>query len=120
MKHFFSTDENSLLKAKTFQFENPKNVIVGDININFVRNKSELLKPFFYNSFDILLALKTKIDSSFPNSEFFWAGYRMFRYDRESFGGGLWFYLNESIPLRKTSFRKDDGEKIFSSSKPLK
>ena len=82
MKHFFSTDENSLLKAKTFQFENPKNVIVGDININFVRNKLELLKPFFYNSFDILLALKTKIDSSFPNNEFFWAGYRMFSYDR--------------------------------------
>lgn len=86
---------------------------MGEININFVRNKFELLKPFIYYSFDILLVLKTKIDSSFPNNQFRWAGYRMFRYDRDSFGGGPWFYLNESIPLKKKSFHKDDSETFF-------
>ena len=41
-----NSNQNYLLKTKSFRFENPKNVIVGHLNINFLRNKFELLKPF--------------------------------------------------------------------------
>ena len=47
-------------KTKSFRFENPKNVIVGHLNINSVRNKFELLKPFIYNTFDVFLYQKLK------------------------------------------------------------
>ena len=82
-------NQNFLLKTKSFRFENPKNVIVGHRNINSLRNKFELLKPFIYNASGIVLVSETKIDSSFPNSQFRLAGFRMFRHDRDSFGGGL-------------------------------
>ena len=77
-----------------FRFENPKNVIVGHLNISSLRNKFELLKPFIYNAFDIFLVSETKIDSSFPNSQFHLAEDRMFRHDRDSFGESLCMYVN--------------------------
>ena len=58
-------NQNFLLKAKSFRFENPKNVIVSHLNINSVRNKFELLKSFIYNAFDIFLVSEVKIDSSY-------------------------------------------------------
>ena len=61
-------NQNFLLKTTSFRFENPKNVIVGHRNINSLRNKFELLKPFIYNAFDIFLFSETKINNSFPNS----------------------------------------------------
>ena len=66
-------NQNFLLKTTSFRFENPKNVIVGHRNINSLRNKFELLKPFIYNAFDIFLVSETKIDNSFPNSSV-WLG----------------------------------------------
>ena len=45
-----------------------KSLIVGYLNINSLRNKFELLKPFIYNALYIFLVLETKMNSSFPNS----------------------------------------------------
>ena len=120
MKDFFSTDatlnnsnQNCLLKVKSFWFENPENVIAGQLNIYYFRNKFDLLKPFIYNAFDIFLVSETEIDSSYPNSQFRLAGYRMFRHDRDSFEGGLCIYVNESIPVKQLNLRKDDSETFF-------
>ena len=41
-------------------------LIVGHLNINYLRNKFELLNPIIYNAFDIFLVLGTKIESPFP------------------------------------------------------
>ena len=94
-----NSNQNCLLKTKPFRFKNPKNVIVGHLNISSVRNKFELLISFIYNVFDISLIFETKIDSSFPFSQFRFAGYGMFRNDRDSFERGLCMYVNESIPV---------------------
>ena len=83
-----------------------KTVIAGHL-------KSKLLKPFIYNAFDIFLVSETKIDSSFPDSQFRLAGCRMFRHDRDTFGGGLFMYVNESIPVNQQNSRKDDSETFF-------
>ena len=37
----------------------------------------------------------------------------MFRHDRESFGGGLFMYVNESIPVKQLNSHKDDSEILF-------
>ena len=39
-----------------------------------------------YNTFHIFLASETKIESSFPNSQFPFAGYTMFRHIEIAFG----------------------------------
>ena len=57
---------NDLNKKKSIVFQNIKNVIVGHLNINYLRNKYELLKPSIYNTFDITLISETKINSLFP------------------------------------------------------
>ena len=108
-----NTNQNCLLKTKSFRFENPKNVIVGHLNINSIRHKFELLKPFIYNAFDKFLVSENRIDSSFPNIQFHLAGYRMFRHDRDSFGGGLCMYVNESVPVKQLNSHKDESETLF-------
>ena len=57
-----------------------------------------------YNTFlffSVRKGTKTKIDSSFPKSQFCLAGYRMFKHHRNSFGGGLYIYVNENIPEKQ-------------------
>ena len=39
-----------------------------------------------YNAFHIFLGSKTKIENSFPNSQFPFAGYTMFRHIEIAFG----------------------------------
>ena len=43
---------------------------------------------------------ETKLDSSFPGSEFTIPDYRLFRKDRNQHGGGLIFYVNQDIPCK--------------------
>ena len=46
---------------------------------------------------------ETKVDESFPNQQFKVNGYKMFQMDRDRFGGGLIFYVNEQIPSKVLS-----------------
>ena len=43
---------------------------------------------------------ETKVDEKFPNQRFKINGYKMFRKDRDRFGGGPMFYVNEQIPSK--------------------
>ena len=108
-----NSDQNCLLKIESFRSENPKNVIVGHPNKNYLRNKFELLKPYIDSVFDIFLISETKLDSSFQNIQFRLSGSRMFRHDRDSFGGGLSMYVNDSIPVKQLNSHKDDSETLF-------
>ena len=64
------------------------------------------------NAFDIFLISKIKTDSSFPNSQFHLAGYRMFTYDKGSFPEGLVVHVNESIPVKQQNSYKDDSKTL--------
>ena len=52
---------------------------------------------------DICLISETKVDESFPNQQFKINGYKLFRKNRDRFGGGLTFYVNEQIPSKVLS-----------------
>ena len=84
-------------ELKTFRFKNPKNLLMGHLNINSLRNKFESIKPIISPKFDIYLVSEAKLDKSFPNNQFSISGYRMFRQDRNCFGGGLCIYVKENI-----------------------
>ena len=55
-------------------------------------------QPLIRNHFDIVLIWETKLDFSFSGSKFAIPGYRFFRKDRNQYGGGLIFYVNQDIP----------------------
>ena len=52
-------------------------IVVGQININFVRNKFDSLMATVAENIDILLTTETKIDSTFPVNEFYLNGYNI-------------------------------------------
>ena len=80
------------------RLKNPNRLIVAQININSLRNKFDFLVPIISNSIDILLISETKIDDSFPNAQFYIAGYTIYRRDRNVNGGGLLLYVRKDIP----------------------
>ena len=79
--------------------ENYKNLIIGHLNINSVRNKFEMIAEII-RDFDILLISESKLDSTFPNAQFKITSFKIFRYDRSRFGAGLLLYLNDKVPFK--------------------
>ena len=107
-------EADCLTELKTFHPKNPKNLIMGHININSLRNKFESIKPIISPNFDIFLVSETKLDESFPNNQFSISGYRMFRQDRNCFGGGLCIYVKENIASNQLNSHSDkETEAIY-------
>ena len=70
-----------------------------NLSINSFRNKyvfAEVIILFF----DIFLVTESKLVNPFPTNLFKINGYKIFRYDQNWFGGGLFLYVNERLPCR--------------------
>ena len=102
-------------ELKTFLFKNPKNVIMGHLNINSLRNKFEFIKPTISPNCNISLVSETKLDESFPNNQFSISGYRMFRQDRNCFGGGLCIYTKENVTFKQLNLHLERKLKPYVS-----
>ena len=50
---------------------NPLRIIVGQLNINCIKNKSDALCSIFKQKIDILLVSETKNDDTFPLAQFY-------------------------------------------------
>ena len=74
---------------------------IGQLNINSIRNKFDLLVPTVVGNLDILLITETKIDSSFPEAQFEIDGFTTpYRVDRDCRGGGILLYIRQDIPSK--------------------
>ena len=90
---------NSIEELKNIRLRNLNNVIVAQLNINSIRNKFQFLSYYVCGNIDILLITETKLDITFPSSQFLLKGYsEPFRLDRNQHGGGLLVYRREDIP----------------------
>ena len=87
VSEFFKIFENDVNKIKMQHLEHFNTLIVGHLNINSIKNKFEMIDETITN-FDIFLIPESKIDSTFPNIQFKINGYKLFRRDRNRFGGG--------------------------------
>ena len=77
-------------------------LLIGNLNINSISNKFDQLKLFVRGKVDILVMKKTKLDSTFPASQFLIEGYsEPYRFDNNRNGGGVLIYVREDI-LSKT------------------
>ena len=87
------------LKVKNFRMKHPKNMIIGQYNVNSIRNKFIEIKPIFdLQLCDILGVSETKLDDSFPLSQFCVENYKLHRQDRNDKGGGIMIYVKDTIP----------------------
>ena len=71
----------------------PKNIFLGHLNINSIKNKFEFVWESIKDTFDLFLVSASKLDSSFPAGQFSIPGYRIVRKDCDRNGGGLLLYM---------------------------
>ena len=93
---YSSEDFSSLLRD--ISRKNMNRIKIGQLNINSIRNKFDLLVPAVVRNLDILLITETKIDSSFPEGQFEIDGFTTpYRVDRDCHGGGILSYIRQGI-----------------------
>ena len=110
-----SSDEKDPHTAlQSLRLKNIDRIILGHLNVNSIRNKIDLLADMISNRVDILLISETKIDGSFPKSQFIIHGYsEPYRLDRTAFGGGLLLYVRNDIPSKELPLVEGNIECIF-------
>ena len=73
-------------------------LIIGQININSLRNKFEGLVQQITGNTDVLMVSETKLDNNFPVSQFLIDGYTPpFRLGLDNIGGGIMLFVREDI-----------------------
>ena len=100
-------------KLKTSRFKNPESVIMGQLDINSLRNKFESIKLIISPNFYILLVSETKLDEPFPNNQLFISVYKMFRQDKTCFHGGLCTYIKENITSKQLNLHLDKETEVI-------
>ena len=92
-------DFDALTILKQIRISNLKNVIIGQLNINSLRNKFNDLVELIHGNIDILVITETKLDDTFPEKQFLISGYKKpYRLDRNMHGGGIMIFVREDIP----------------------
>ena len=115
-EYMLDTEKNLIILLKKIKLANYNRIVIAHLNINSLRNKFEALKAKISDNIDILVMTETKIDESFPYSQFLIDDYnRPFRLDRTSDGGGIIIYVRQDIPCKQLKTHKAVGnmEGIF-------
>ena len=104
--------ENNVLK--NVRLKNSNKVIISHIDINSLKNNFELLTEIVRDKVDLLMIFETKLDSSFPNAQFYMKYYsKPYRFDRNSKGGGIILYVREDIPSKLLNSSCIDHDKEY-------
>ena len=89
--------------------KNIHKIVIGHLNINSIRNKIDVLSDLIIGNIDIFLITESKIDDTFPTSQFKIFGYHLpYRKDRSKCGGGVLLYVREDIPSKLLQFKYDN------------
>ena len=70
-----SDKESGLNFLSSLKMKHPHNIIIGNLNINSVPNMFEQLKYLIHDKLYILLITETKLDNTFPDSQFIMQGF---------------------------------------------
>ena len=77
-------------------------VLIVHIDINSICNNFDMITSMVIkDNIGILMISETKLDSSFPQTQFRIGGYAPpFRYDRNSHDDGIFLFIREDIPAK--------------------
>ena len=76
-------------------------LVFGQLNVNSLRNKFDMLSELKKGFVDVFMLSEAKLDDSLPEGQFFIDGCHIpFRYDRNGNGGGIFLYVREDIPAK--------------------
>ena len=92
---------NSLSELSELRLRSVNRVLIGNLNINSIRNKFDQLKDTVLKYIDILILTETKLDETFLTSQFLMDGFsKPYRFDRNKYGGGVMIYIRYTIPSK--------------------
>ena len=93
-----NNSQEDILVSKSLRVIYPNNIIIGNLNINSIGNKFEMLSMSEAQYIDISMLSETKLDSNFPSIQFLINGFSVpHRLDRNSKGGGILLYIKDKI-----------------------
>ena len=94
-----NNNENPKKVLKNIRMSLINQLIIGQLNINSIRNKFEDLKLIVRGNIDILIITESKLDKTFNSNQFnIYGYYPPFRADRTASGGGVMIYVRCDIP----------------------
>ena len=97
--------ENRNLKAlNNIRLKNRKRSIIGQLKINSIRNNVDFLCSEISPNLDLLIVSETKLDDSFPTTQFLMSG--VFKLGRFSNGEGHLLYIKGDITSRSINHLK--------------
>ena len=92
---------NAQLVLKDIRKSNGNKLVFGQLNMNSLGNKFDMLSELIKGFADVFMISEAKLDNSFPESQFFIGGFHTpFRYDHNVNGGGILLYVCEDIPAK--------------------
>ena len=95
----FSDENNIKDNLQSYRVNNAKDVVVSYLNINSIQNKFDSLQEIIGQNRDILTISETKLDMSFPTTQFMIPGYhKPYRIDVSNNSGGILVYVKSSLP----------------------
>ena len=100
--------ENPIDSIRKLKLSKPHRIILGHLNVNSLRNKFESVVDVIQGTLGSFLLSETKIDESFSDKQFWLNNFRIFRKDKNRYGGGVIFYVNENLPCKSLATEIDN------------
>ena len=111
-------NDSEFSELSTYYAQNKNKVKVAHLNINSIRHKFLPISNVLGKGLlDVLFIQETKLDSSFPMSQFNVSGYKLYRNDYSANSGGIMCYVrSELAPVRHLDLEVnvDDNGRIES------
>ena len=99
---------------KHLKLQNVNRLVVGQLNINSISGKFDLLKEVIKDNIDNLVITETKHDYSFPLSQFKMEGFSLpYRKDFNHQGGGVMIFVRDDLACKELHNIENTGEGIF-------
>ena len=107
----YKPEYNDIKHLKRICKINLSKLIIAHLNITLIRNKFEALIQNVSGEIDLLMISQTKIDGSFPKSQFLIKGFgNPFRTDQNIHVGGILLYVREDIFAKLLSTKPKPSE----------
>ena len=106
--------ENDLLLLCKQKKSNHDRLIFSTLDVNSIPNKLDDIRITIADFVDILVITESKLDQSFPDSQFFINRFsKPFRKDRHRHCGRLLMYIREDIPRKELSLNLQSDIEII-------
>ena len=99
------SEKTDLQRLQDLRLHHRKNLLIGYLNINSLRNKISDLRVLLHDlQLEYFVISETKLDDSFPSAQFAIENYKIrARRDRDGHGGGLIRFVKRGINCKRVN-----------------